>query len=195
MGKGEETRLAILQAGMEVAAAEGLEAITIGRLADRVAMSKSGLFAHFKSKEALQIGVLDYGRQAFVTSVIAPAMAAPRGLPRLRDLFGRWMDWNWSKEERGGCLFLAAAAEYDDREGPVRQAVVDIQKELVEFLVKSSALCVEEGHLRSDVEPRQLAFELFALVMAHHFHSRLLQDKKAKSRTLAGFERLLSSVQ
>ena len=180
---------------MEVAAAEGLEAITIGRLADRVAMSKSGLFAHFKSKESLQIGVLDYGRQAFATSVLGPAMTAQRGLPRLRALFGRWMDWNWSKDERGGCLFLAAAAEYDDREGPVREALVEIQKELVEFLVRASTLCVEEGHIRKDVEPRQLAFELFALVMAHHFHSRLLLDRAAKKRTLAGFERLITSVQ
>lgn len=194
MGKGESTRQAILHAGMEVAEAEGLEAITIGRLADRVSMSKSGLFAHFKSKEALQIGVLEYGRQVFITSVAGPALEKLRGLPRLRELFERWLGWNGVQESRGGCMFLAAASEYDDREGPVRDALVEIHRELVEFLVRSATQCVEEGHVRSSVEPKQLAFELFALVMAHHFYARLLEDKRAAERTIVGFERLLSSV-
>ncbi|MEM6567278.1 MAG: TetR/AcrR family transcriptional regulator [Planctomycetota bacterium] len=194
MSKGDDTRAAILTAGMEVAASEGLEALSIGRLADRVGMSKSGLFAHFRSKEALQLAVLEHGRRAFAESVAGPALGEPRGEPRLRALLDGWLAWNWSEDARGGCLFLQAAAEYDDREGEVRDALVRIQRDLLDFLVRASELCVEEGHFRPDVDPRQFAFELFALVMAHHFYTRLLEDPAAPQRTREGLERLLSSA-
>ncbi len=192
--KGDRTRAAILQAGLEVASTEGLEAITIGRLADRVNLSKSGLFAHFSSKEQLQLEVLQHGRNEFVTRVIGPALAETRGEPRLRTLLKNWLGWNWSNDSRGGCIFLQAAAEYDDREGPLRDALVESQHDMVEFLVGAAALCVEEKHFRSDIDPRQFAFELYALVMAHHFHIRLLDDPTAPKRTRKGFERLLESA-
>ncbi|MEM8710576.1 MAG: TetR/AcrR family transcriptional regulator [Planctomycetota bacterium] len=191
--KGDRTRAAILQAGLEVASAEGLEAITIGRLADRVGLSKSGLFAHFQSKEQLQVEVLGHGREAFIQSVVVPALQAPRGEPRLRQLMHNWLGWNWSEESRGGCVFLQAAAEYDDREGPVRDVLVQTQRDLLEFLIGGAQLCVDEGHLRKDTDPKQFAFELFALVMAHHFHIRLLEDPTAPERTQAGFERLMKA--
>ena len=191
--KGERTRATILQAGLEVASADGLEAITIGRLADRVGLSKSGLFAHFSSKEELQTGVLAHGREAFIAEVVVPSLKCPRGEPRLRMLVSRWLGWNWTSESRGGCVFLQAAAEYDDRPGPVRDAVVQSQRDMIEFLVGGAQLCVDEGHFRKDVEPRQFAFELFSLVMAHHFYTRLLEDPTARERTLAGFERLMES--
>lgn len=193
MGKGEDTKRTILDAGLEVAASEGLEALSIGRLADRVGMSKSGLFAHFRSKEALQLEVLQHGRAAFAREVVGPAMAAPRGLPRLRALTDRWLGWTFSEERESGCLFLQAAAEYDDREGAVRDLLVSIQRDLIEFLERAAALCVEEGHLREDTLPDQLAYELHGLVMAHHFHTRLLQDPGAPARTRAALERLLAS--
>lgn len=193
MGKGDETRRTILNEGLSVAAAEGLEALTIGRLADRVGLSKSGLFAHFRSKEALQLAVLEHGRAAFTREVIGPAMAAPRGVPRLRTLIDGWLRWTWSEDCESGCLFLQAAAEYDDREGPVRDVLVTIQRDLVEFLEGAAARCVEEGHLAPGTSPAQFAFELHALVMAHQFHARLLRDPAASGHARQGFERLLAS--
>lgn len=198
MSKGDETRAAILEAGVDVAAAEGLEALTIGRLADRVGMSKSGLFAHFRSKEALQLAVLEHGRVAFTRAVAAPALEEPRGEPRLRALVDGWLGWNSRggrrKEPCGGCLFLQAAAEYDDREGAVRDALVQIQRDLQDFLTRAVALCVEEGHFRKTVEPEQFTFELYAMVMAHHFHARLLDDRRARDRAREGVERLFASA-
>lgn len=193
--KGDKTRATILQAGLEVASSEGLEAITIGRLADRVGLSKSGLFAHFRSKEDLQMEVLQHGREAFVQRVAVPALGESRGIPRLRKLMENWLGWNNDGDVHGGCIFLQAAAEYDDREGPIRDTVVQIHRDLIEFLIGGAQLCVDEKHFRQDVDPKQFAFELFALVMAHHFHVRLLEDPTAPDRTCAGFERLMASAQ
>lgn len=192
--KGDKTRATILQAGLEVASAEGLEAITIGRLADRVGLSKSGLFAHFQSKEQLQLEVLEHGRRSFVEQVAVPALGDPRGEPRLRTLMKHWLGWNQATDARGGCIFLQAAAEYDDRAGPIRDRVVEIQRELIEFLVGGAKLCIEEKHFRTDVDAEQFAFELFSLVMGHHFYTRLLEDPAAPDRTRAGFERLMDSA-
>lgn len=193
MTKGDDTKSAILDAGMDVAATEGLEALSIGRLADRVGLSKSGLFAHFRSKEALQLQVLEHTRQHFVTHVLMPALGEARGLPRIQALLERWLAWGASSERSGGCVFLQAAAEYDDRPGAVRDRLVQIQKDWSDTLVRAAELAVEEGHFRSDLDPRQFAFELYALLMSHHFHLRLLDDPDTASRTRTGFERLIQS--
>ena len=173
MGKGDQTRRAICVAGMRIASTEGLDAITIGQLAEQVGMSKSGLFAHFQSKEALQIALLEHGREEFIGGVIAPALKAPRGRPRLESLFERWMSWNHSNETdeppsdvyRGGCLFLRAAGQFDDRPGEVRDALVRILEELLEFLEGTARQCIDEGHLSADSDPRELRFEIYSLVV------------------------------
>lgn len=194
MSKGAETRGTILDAALDVASTVGLEALTIGRLAERVGLSKSGLFAHFKSKETLQIGVLEHARADFIQRVVAPALAAPRGLPRIEALFDRWLEWGRGAPGReGGCVFLQAAAEYDDRPGEVRDCLVASQRDWTEALQKAAALAVEEGHLGAQADPAQFAFELYGLMMSCHFHARLLSDRAAIERARAGFERLIAS--
>src|SRR5262249_45071669 len=134
MGKGEATRQAILGQAAQVASRVGLEGVTIGRLADELELSKSGLFAHFQSKEALQIQTLRFAAELFVERVIRPALRAPRGEPRLRALFERWLDWARAASLEGGCLFVAAASELDDREGPVRDELVRQQRDWLELI-------------------------------------------------------------
>ncbi len=193
MSKGADTRAAILDAGMSVAATEGLEALSIGRLADRVGLSKSGLFAHFRSKELLQLQVLGYAREHFVSHVMQPALGEPRGEPRIVALLENWLTWGSSPERKGGCVFLQAAAEYDDRPGVVRDLLVQTQRDWRDALVRAADLAVEEGHFRAGLDTQQFAFEMYALIMAHHFYQRLLDDPVTPSRTRAAFERLLES--
>ncbi|MFT7463855.1 MAG: AcrR family transcriptional regulator [Pseudohongiellaceae bacterium] len=193
MTKGDDTRSAILEAGMDVAATDGLEALSIGRLADRVGMSKSGLFAHFHSKEELQLQVLQFARDHFVAHVMLPAMGCPRGEPRIRALLENWLQWGSSPERVGGCVFLQAAAEYDDRPGLVRDLLVQTQRDWHTALARAAGLAVSEGHFRTGLDEQQFAFEMYALIMAHHFHLRLLEDPSTPNRTRTAFERLLQS--
>jgi AcrR family transcriptional regulator len=193
VNKGDQTRTAILDQAFNVAATLGLEALSIGRLAKQVGLSKSGLFAHFKSKEALQIQVLEHARDDFVQCVVAPGLQAARGEPRVRALFERWLTWGIETERQGGCVFLQSAAEFDDRPGGVRDCLVRSQKDWTEALVKAAEIGIEEGHFRNDLNPRQFAFEFYGLMMSAHFHHRLLEQPDTLERTRAGFERLLDS--
>ncbi|MEL6715868.1 MAG: helix-turn-helix domain-containing protein [Planctomycetota bacterium] len=197
MTKGDHTRTLILEAGMNVAGVEGLEALSIGRLADRVGMSKSGLFAHFRSKEGLQLAVLAYTRDHFIQHVVVPAMSAPRGEPRLRALLDRWLAWgapDADSSREGGCVFLQAAAEFDDRPGSVREAVAASQRDWIDALTRATAIAIEEGHLRADLDPAQFAFEMHGVILSFHFQRRLLDEPEALPRTRAAFERLLASA-
>lgn len=194
MAKGTQTRHAILEAAMGIAATEGLEALSIGRLADRVGMSKSGLFAHFRSKETLQIQVIEFTRDHFVQHVLQPAVKAPRGEPRLVAFLEHWLAWSNDPEREGGCVFLQAAAEFDDRPGAVRDALIETQVEWSGALARAAGLAVEEGHFRTDLDPRQFAFEMYAVIMSHHFHLRLLGDESSPQRTRTAFERLLQDA-
>src|SRR5687767_9089309 len=134
MKKGELTHRAILEHAVGLASRLGLEGLTIGRLAEDLELSKSGLFAHFQSKEALQVEVLRHAGERFVEEVIRPALKAPRGEARLKALFTRWLEWARGKSLPGGCLFVAAATELDDKEGPVRDELVRTQRQWVGFL-------------------------------------------------------------
>lgn len=193
MGKGDQTRGTILDAALDVASTVGLEALSIGRLAERVGLSKSGLFAHFRSKEALQLEVLEHARADFIQGVVAPALGAPRGLPRLRALFDNWLAWGRGAPGReGGCVFLQAAAEYDDRPGEVRACLAASQRDWTGALERAAQQSVDEGHLAAGTDARQLAFELYGLMMSCHFHTRLLDEASAADRAVAGFERLLA---
>jgi AcrR family transcriptional regulator len=188
MGRGEATRQAILEEAAHVASRMGLEGVTIGRLAEELALSKSGLFAHFQSKETLQVQTLQFAAQLFVDRVIRGALKAPRGEPRLRTLFERWLDWARADAPRGGCVFVAAATELDDREGPVRDELVRQQKDWLELIANVARTAVSEGHFRADLDVEQLAYDLHGIMLAYHHTRRLLRDPRADERARTAFQ-------
>jgi AcrR family transcriptional regulator len=192
--KGEETRARIVDRAMELASTMGIEGITLGSLAESLELSKSGLFAHFKSREALQIAVLQNAAEHFREIVVAPALRAPRGEPRIRALFERWIAWGKSKTLPGGCVFVSAAVELDDRPGPVRDILVQTQKDWIDLLSQTARTAVEEGQFHRDLDVDQFAFELYGIVLGFHHQSRLFRDPKALSRMQTAFERLLASA-
>lgn len=190
MSKGQETRTAILDESLQVASKIGFEALTIGQLAEHTGMSKSGLFAHFKSKEQLQLQTLDHSRRMFVDIVIRPALAAPRGEPRVRALYEHWLTWESALS--GGCIFVTGAAEYDDRPGPMRDALARNQRDWLEIIATVVRTAVAEGDFGEDTDPEQLAFEFNALTLGFHHATRLLQDSSALDRTNVMFEALVA---
>ena len=192
MSKGQQTRTAILDEAVSLASRVGFNALTIGQLADATGMSKSGLFAHFKSKEALQLETLDRGRAWFTEVVIRPALAAPRGIERVRVLFDSWLVWE-TETLPGGCIFVTGSVEYDDQPGPMRDALVRSQRDWAEFIESVGAAAVSEGDLRADLDVEQFAFSLQGLIYAFHHTARLLRDPKALERTRQGFEQLIEA--
>jgi len=155
-------------------------------------MSKSGLFAHFGSREELQLAVLDHAVQRYGERVLVPALKIERGLPRLRALFENWLDWALASGLPGGCIMISAANEYDDRPGPIRDAVIANQRRGNGVIEKAVRLAVEEGHLKPHTDPEQIAFEALGIVLASHNHRRLLGDKEARKRALTAFDELVA---
>jgi AcrR family transcriptional regulator len=194
MGKGELTRQAIVDRGVSLATRVGLGGLTIGRLADDLELSKSGLFAHFRSKEALQVQVLEAASARFVDTVIKPALAERRGEPRLRALFQRWLQWTTSNSMPGGCLFVAAAIELDDQPGAPRDRLVALQKDWLEVLAGAVRIAIEEGHFRPEVDPQQFAHDLYGVALAYHHAYRLLRDPRAPERAEKAFETLVRAA-
>ena len=194
MGKGDTTRAAILEHATTVATSIGLDALSIGRLAADLNLSKSGVFAHFQSKEALQVAVVETASEHFADQVVRPGLKAPRGEPRLRALIERWLAWGALSAKPGGCFFVAAAAELDDRPGPARDALVARQRDWVELLAGAARAAIQEGHLRADLDPEQLAFELYGVVLTTHHRARLLCEKDAFDRARTAVERLLAQA-
>ena len=192
MGKGDETRAAVLDFALREASRVGLEGLSIGNLARDLGLSKSGLFAHFQSKEALQIQVLETAAARFLETVMAPALRVPRGEPRIRALFERWLEWSDVLGLPGGCIFVAAAAELDDREGPVREALVRSQRDWLEALARAARLAVEVGHFRADLDAAQFAHELYSILLGFHHARRLLRDPDARRRAERAFEALVA---
>ncbi len=194
MRKGEQTRALILNEAVAFASQVGLEGLSIGSLAERLDMSKSGLFAHFGSKEDLQVRTLRRAQELFLEQVVSPAVKQDQGLPRLRALFSNWLAWLESNEDLpGGCLMLAASAEYDDRPGPVRDLLVAGQRELRGAIAKAIRLAIDEGHLKPQTDPWQLTFELFGIVLAAQHDLRLLGDARALERGGDALERLIEA--
>lgn len=194
MSKGASTRDAVLGHALALASEMGLEGVTIGTLAERARLSKSGLFAHFDSKEALQIAVLDEAVRRFVDQVVSPALRKPRGEPRLRALLENWLRWANADFMPGGCVFVASIAELDDRPGPVRDRLAESQRDWLDTLATASRIAVEEGHFRKEVDPAQLAQEFLALAYGTHLISRLLRDPKAESRLHVAIDRILANA-
>jgi AcrR family transcriptional regulator len=193
MGKGEATRQVILDHAARLATQIGLEGLSIGRLADDLHLSKSGLFAHFRSKEALQVQVLDAAAERFVERCIRPALRAPRGEARVRAIFERWLEWARTSAEPGGCIFVASATELDDRPGAARDRLVALQADWMETLASIARTAIQSGFFAPGIDPEQFAHELYGLMLAYHHAARLMRDPRAEERTRKGFESLLAA--
>ena len=194
MAKGLQTRERILDTAFRLAARDGLEGLSLAGLASELGMSKSGLFAHFLSKEELQLEMLRVASERFTEKVMRPSFRQPRGLPRLRALFENWRRWATDPSLPGGCVFVAAAAELDDRPGPVRDRLVSLQKGWLEVMATVYRTGVQERHFRRDVEPDEFAHDVYSTMLGFHHAARLLRDPRAEARANAAFERLLSTV-
>jgi AcrR family transcriptional regulator len=192
MSKGEATRQVILDRASALASTVGLEGLTIGSLAEALSLSKSGLFAHFRSKEALQQQVLEHIAARFVELVVRPALRAPRGEPRVRALFERLLEW--PRQFPGGCPLIGAGSELDARPGPVRDVLVSQQRDWLETVSQVVRTAIAEGHFRKQITPEQFAFELLGIELAFHHALKLLEDAAAEERARAAFEALLQRV-
>lgn len=191
MAKGEETRQAILARAFELSTVIGVSGLSIGRLAEATGLSKSGLFAHFGSKEALEIAVVGEASRQFVQDVMVPALRHPRGVPRIRALFDQWLTWGIRP---GGCFFVGASAELDDRPGAPRDALVQSCKDWIDELTKAAQIAIREGHFRADLDAAQFAFEEYGIMLATHTFFRFLREPDALDRTRQAFERLLATA-
>jgi AcrR family transcriptional regulator len=189
--KGQQTRAAILDAALALASHIGLEGLSIGALAEVTGMSKSGVFAHFGSREELQISVVTEYHAKFEDEVFLPSMQAERGLPRLRALFDRWVR-RVSVEIDSGCIYISGAVEFDDRPGPVRDALVTMVETWQRALGRAIRAAVSEGHLRADTDVEQLLFEIHGLILALHHDARFLRHAGAEEHARAAFERVLA---
>jgi AcrR family transcriptional regulator len=190
--KGERTRAAILDAALRLVSKAGLEGLTIGTLADVTGLSKSGLFAHFGSREELLLAVLNHGQQEFIEVVLNPALRKPRGLPRLRAMFINWLDWTESADLPGGCPMIAGATEFDDKPGPVKDMLAAGQRAWIDTLQRAVRQALEEGQVEAGTDPEQIAFEMFGIALVVHHHRRLLGYQKARERALAALDALFA---
>jgi AcrR family transcriptional regulator len=188
--KGLQTRAAILDAALGLASQMGLEGLSIGALADLMQMSKSGVFAHFGSREELQISVIREYHARFEREVFLPALGEERGLPRLRAMFERWIR-RVSMEIDSGCIYISGAVEFDDRPGPVRDALESMVRSWHDALEKAISLGIEAGHLRADTDPQQMLFDVHGLILALHHDARFLKLPGALERARHSLERII----
>jgi AcrR family transcriptional regulator len=190
--KAEQTRTAIVDAALSMAQQLGLEGLTIGTVAEGTGLSKSGVFSRVGSREELQVAALKEYERRFAEQVVVPSLREPRGLARLRAVWRRWLEWVHSGTGGKGCLFISGAVEYDDRPGPVRDALLDGLGELRKQLARTVRQAIDAGELNADTDPDQVAFELYAIVLALHNEIRLFRDTRACGRAEEAFERLLT---
>lgn len=188
--KGEQTRLAILDVALEVAARDGLEGVTIGILADRLDMSKSGVFSHFGSREDLLIATLNEYEVRFLNDVLKPAVTLPRGLARLTAILGNWFT-RLGHETELGCLYISGAVEYDDRPGAVRDKLVGLIGAWEKELERAIRQAVETGELRDDIPVDLVIFEIYSLALGFHHNARLMERTNGSLMVRQIFERLL----
>jgi AcrR family transcriptional regulator len=188
--KGQQTRATILDAALSLASQMGIEGLSIGALAEVTGMSKSGVFAHFGSREELQISVIREYHERFEEEVFHPAMRQPRGLPRLRALFENWVA-KVATEIDSGCIYISGAVEFDDRPGPVRDALAGMVLLWHGALGRAIRMAVELGQLRADTDPMQLLFEIHGLILSLHHDARFLRSAGAEDRARKAFERVI----
>lgn len=192
--KGIRTRESILRVAVDLASVEGLEGLTIGRLADELKMSKSGLFAHFGSKEELQLATIEMARQIFVEHIIRPALAEPEGMSRLLKLCQGWLAHVEGKVFKGGCFFTAASLEFDSRSGPVRDAIADAMKAWLGTLGRAVEAAKKARHLKASIDPEQFAFEIYSLAMGANWALQLLDDRNAMKKARENIQQRIRSA-
>jgi AcrR family transcriptional regulator len=191
MTKGKDTKLSVLETGLDMASQLGLECVTIGNLAKATNLSKSGLFAHFQSKENLQIEILNYAAQVFSEGVIVPALKTKAGIPRIRALVDNWIQW--TSELTGGCIFVSASADFSDRPGKVRDLLLHQQKEWIDCLKRIAQSAVQAGDFRQDIDDEQFAFDLYSLLLGYHLYYKLLDDAETRKHQETALARILDS--
>jgi len=189
MKKGEDTKQTILECALQLASQVGLESMTIGTLAAETGMSKSGLFAHFQSKEKLQIEIIEHAGHEFASQVVAPALKMPAGIPRVSALVENWIAWG--ANIKGGCIFVSASTEFSDRPGRVREALLRQQEAWIDSLRRIAQSAIQVGHFRKDIDCDQFAFELYSLLLGFHYYHKLLQDAETKKRQEISLKQLL----
>lgn len=190
MTKGEDTKQAILETALDMASRLGLESVTIGELAKAARMSKSGLFAHFQSKENLQMAILNHAADVFAADVVLPALKRPAGTPRIRALVDNWIDY--ASRLTGGCIFVSASNEFSDRPGKVRDLLLRQQEQWLEVLRRVARAAIHVGDFRKDVDCDQFAFDLYSMLMGIHYYHKLLQDPDIQPRQEAALDQLLA---
>jgi AcrR family transcriptional regulator len=189
------TLAAILDTALTMAAADGLESLTVGEVAKRLGLSKSGVFSRIGSREALQKAVIEEYDRRFLQDVFVPAMREPRGLPRLNAIMRLWLQRTIDVEVRTGCIYCAGAFEFDDREGPLRDLLLDGIQRWRGALKRTVIQAIDAGHLRADTDASQLVFELDGLFVALMREARFMRDPRAADRTCMAYERLIRSLQ
>ncbi len=188
--KGQQTKLAIIEAALGLATQIGLEGLSIGAVAEVMKMSKSGVFSHFGSREELQISVVREYFHRFEEEVFIPALNAPKGLPRVRALFENWMK-RVAVELQSGCIFISGAVEFDDRSGPVRDALVSSMQTWLDAFSRAVVMAREMGHIQAGADERQIAFEVHALILGLHYESRFLRTPGSIARGQLAFESIV----
>jgi AcrR family transcriptional regulator len=191
MTKGKDTKNMVLEAGLDMASQLGLECVTIGNLAKATNLSKSGLFAHFQSKENLQIEILNHAARVFSEGVIIPALKTKAGIPRIRALVDNWIQW--TSELTGGCIFVTASADFTDRPGRVRDVLLNQQKEWIDCLKRIAQSAIAVGDFRKDIDDDQFAFDLYSLLLGFHLYFNLLDDVEIRKRQEAALTRIINS--
>jgi AcrR family transcriptional regulator len=192
--KGEQTREVILERALTLASRVGLDGLTIGSLAEELGLSKSGLFAHFSSKEALVVQMLERAAERYSDVVVKPALAAPPGEPRVRALFEKFLRWPELVPQPGGCIFVAASIELDDQPGRARDLLVRLRREWLDFVAGAVRRAISVGHFRPDVDPEQFAFEMEGIGLMWHHASRLLGDPRTDERAHRAFDALVAAA-
>lgn len=192
--RASKTRQEILRIAMNIASAEGLEGLSIGRLAAEMQMSKTGIFAHFGSKEQLQLATVAAARQVFMEQVVQPVLVHPRGIPRLRAMLESWIGYVERIVFRGGCFFAAAAAEFDSRPGPVRDEIASLSKAWLIALRDEIAFAQSSRQMTVEIEPAQIAFELHAYVQEANWAFKLFNDKSAFSQARQAIARCIAAA-
>ena len=194
MNKGNQTRATILAAATNLASKDGLGGLSIGGLAKDLGLSKSGLFGHFGSKDALLMAVTEAASERFMELVMRPAFKAPAGRPRLEKLFENWLDWSESREFPGGCPIMAATLELDDQPGPLRDYLLTQQQKWLDTIAQAARIAISTGHMEDELDCEQFAFEFNSIGFGYHFAQRFLRDQGARRKARTAFNALLRNA-
>ena len=191
MTKGEDTKRTILDAGLKMATQLSLETVTIGNLAKETQMSKSGLFAHFQSKENLQVEILKHAGELFAQGVVIPSLLEKAGIPRIKALVNNWIAW--STRMTGGCIFVSSSTEFSERPGKVRDFILAQQESWIDSLRRIARSAIRVGDFREDIDCDQFAFEMYSLLLGFHYYDKLLNSEETRKRQRIALEQLLSN--